>query len=142
MIRALEVPVVRDLMTATPAVIDGNEDTLAARSLMDEHGVRHLPVLVDGELFGVVSERDLRAARAFLDAAPGEIGPPVSAVCSRGPYVVGPDAAIDDVAIEVANRRLGAAIVVEDGAVVGIVTTVDLCRELARLVGRLRTASA
>jgi acetoin utilization protein AcuB len=134
------IPTASDVMTPAPKVIDGTIDSLSARALMDEHGIRHLPVMVDGQLVGVLSERDLRAARAFLDSAPGEVGPPVSALCSHDPYVAPLDAPIDELAIEMANRRLGAAIVVKGTDVAGIVTTVDLCRELARLVGRMRTS--
>ena len=135
---AAKIPTARSAMTSAPTVIDGNEDTLSARSMMEDKGVRHLPVMLGDQLYGVLSDRDLRAARAFLDCTPGHDGPPVSALCSRDPYVVRPDDPIDDVAIEMANRRLGAAVVVEGTTVVGIVTTVDLCRELAKIVGQLR----
>ena len=40
-----------------------------------------------------------------------------------------------------ANRRLGTALVSEGTRLVGIVSTVDLCRALAKIVGRLRATS-
>lgn len=138
----MEIPPVRDLMTPAPRVVDAMEDCKTARALMGQFGVRHLPVMKDGELFGVLSERDLRGVEAFLSGSPGEIGPPVMAVCGREPFVVGPDDALDQTAIEMANRRLGAALVADGERLVGIVTTVDLCRELAKLLGRLKTATS
>ena len=135
----MKIPSIRDVMTPAPRAVDAMEDSLTAAALMEQYGVRHLPVIDHGELFGIVSERDLRGARAVLTGAPGEIGPPVRALCSRLPYTAGPDDPLDAVATEMANRRLGATLVVAGTKLVGIVTTVDLCRELARIVARLRS---
>lgn len=137
----MDVPDVRSVMTPAPRAVDSLEDSLTALALMEQHGVRHLPVVDKGELFGIVSERDLRGVRAALSGARGEVGPPVRAVCSRAPYVVSPDDPLDEVATEMANRRLGTALVSEGPRLVGIVSTVDLCRALAKLVGRLRAAT-
>ena len=135
----MDLSAVRSVMTPAPKVVDAETDMRTAWALMEQLGVRHLPVVHKGDLTGIVSERDLRGARAVLASCPGELGPPVLALCSRDLYVVQPDDPIDDVATQMANRRLGAAVVVEGEMVVGIITTTDLCRELARLVGRQRT---
>ena len=138
----MDVPDVRSVMTPAPRAVDSMEDSLTALALMEQYGVRHLPVIEKGDLVGIVSERDLRGVRAALSGAKGEIGPPVRALCSRGPFVASPNDALDVVATEMANRRLGAALVTEGEKLVGIVTTVDLCRVLASLVGRLRADAA
>jgi len=137
----MDVPSVRSVMTPAPRAVDSMEDSLTALALMEQHGVRHLPVIDKGDLFGIVSERDLVGVRAALSGARGEVGPPVRALCSRTPYVVSPDDALDAVATEMANRRLGTALVSEGPRLVGIVSTVDLCRALAQLVGRMRAES-
>lgn len=46
-------------MTPQPLTIGRNEPLVTAHRLMNEHGVRHLPVLEHGELIGIVSQRDL-----------------------------------------------------------------------------------
>lgn len=136
---AMKTPTVRDIMTPAPRVVDATEDTRTARALMEQYGVRHLPVLHHGKLIGILSERDARAALAYLEHAPGELGPPVLAVCAQPPLVVDPDDPLDQVATQMANHRVGSALVVQRDRLVGIVSTVDLCRELAALIGRLRS---
>lgn len=130
---------VREIMTLAPRVIDAGADSAEAVTLMDELGVRHLPV-VDGEgkLIGILSERDLRRARALLDSAPGELGPSVEALCSCELLTVGPDDPLDDAATAMAEQKVGSAVVIDDGEIVGIVTCVDMCRCVAELVAKLR----
>lgn len=52
---------VADWMTHDPATIDADADIGTARDLMLERGFRHLPVLEDGAVVGIVSLRDLSA---------------------------------------------------------------------------------
>jgi acetoin utilization protein AcuB len=53
-------------------------------------------------------------------------------------YAVHPESPLDEVASEMASKKYGSAVVLQNGKVVGIVTTVDLCRALAELLhGRL-----
>lgn len=47
-----------EVMTADPDTIDGNETAITALGRMSEGGYRHLPVLRDGRLVGIVSRRD------------------------------------------------------------------------------------
>lgn len=125
-------------MTPAPRVVDALEDTFTARALMNHFGIRHLPVVKDGELFGILSERDIRQIRAYLDPNPGEVGPPVSEVCSRELVVVPLDTPVGEAAELIATRRVGSALVVEGTKLRGIVTTVDLCRALGRLVSQFQ----
>lgn len=46
-------------MTSDPLTIDPDEEASEAASMMAEHGIRHLPVLEDGQVIGVLSARDL-----------------------------------------------------------------------------------
>src|SRR2546426_9196882 len=51
---------VRDLMTPAPLSVSPNTPVNEARALMQRHRIRHLPVLEDGRLVGIVSDRDIR----------------------------------------------------------------------------------
>ncbi|OAI49951.1 serine/threonine protein phosphatase [Planctomycetaceae bacterium SCGC AG-212-F19] len=55
---------VRDWMTPRPQTIQAQDSWEAAMALMDRLHVRHLPVLQDGKLVGILSARDLLARRA------------------------------------------------------------------------------
>jgi CBS domain-containing protein len=51
-----------DCMTPGAYVVVPHENASRAKSLMREHGIRHLPVMEDGKLVGIVSDRDLAEA--------------------------------------------------------------------------------
>jgi acetoin utilization protein AcuB len=135
-------PTVRSLMTPAPEVVSAQADTASALARMKALGIRHLPVMDRDRLVGVLSERDLRGVRAFLDQMPGELGPTVGELCSRDLLVVGPDDPLDEVATAMADRRVGSALVVDGTDLVGILTCVDLCWGLTKLVSQLRAAAS
>jgi CBS domain-containing protein len=60
---------VSDWMTRHPETIDADDTTAHAASLMIHGGFRHLPVLEDGQVAGIVSIRDLMRV-ALEDSAP------------------------------------------------------------------------
>ena len=47
-------------MTPFPYAIGVEEPIMAARKLMLEHHVRHLPVICNGELAGIITDRDIK----------------------------------------------------------------------------------
>ena len=56
------------------------------------------------------------------------------------PYAVSPDAPLDEVTSEMAEKRYGCTVVVQNQKVVGIFTTVDACQALSELLhSRLRS---
>jgi CBS domain-containing protein len=60
---------VREWMTRHPETIDGSEATGQAAALMIHGGFRHLPVVEDGKIAGIVSIRDLMRV-TLEDSAP------------------------------------------------------------------------
>ena len=119
-------------MTPTPHSISTRQTLAEAHQVMRERGVRHLPVLEEGRLVGVVSQRDLYLLETLrgVDAAREQ----VEEAMSGEPYVVAPDAPVDDVAEAMAVHRHGSALVVEASRVVGIFTSTDALRALVRLL--------
>ncbi len=57
---------VADVMQSRVVTIPSQTALLVAKRVMQEHGVRHVPVVDDGRLLGIVSSRDL--ARAWVAA--------------------------------------------------------------------------
>jgi acetoin utilization protein AcuB len=119
-------------MTRHPHTIGVDQPLGLAHRMLRQNGLRHLPVLDDGRLVGVLSERDLAlleaSRRLDLDKAT------VDKAMVAPAYCVAPDASLVDVVREMATRRIGSAIVVEEGRVVGIFTTVDALSALAHLL--------
>jgi acetoin utilization protein AcuB len=119
-------------MTASPQTIGEDQPMALAHQLMREHRVRHLPVLRGSKVVGVVSDRDLNTIETLADVDPRRVH--VSEAMSPEPYVVSPDAALDEVVSTMADKKYGSVIVTQNDKVVGIFTTVDACRAFADLL--------
>ncbi len=129
-------PNVARFMSATPVVVEQERTLAEAHDLMRRHGIRHLPVLDRGRLVGVVSQRDLYLLETLrgVDIATERVAEAMTA----DPFTTSPDAPLDAVAAEMADHKYGCAVVMEDGGVVGVFTTVDALRALATLLRRAR----
>jgi acetoin utilization protein AcuB len=130
------IPTVQKYMTTSPHTV-GTDQTLShAHAVLREHRIRHLPVLRGGELVGMLTERDLALIESLKDVAPNTVT--VEDAMSTGIYRVSPDSPLDEVVEEMAAKKYGSAVVVQNGKVVGIFTTVDVCVALSELLkGRL-----
>src|SRR5512136_2502478 len=64
----MEKTTVRDIMTSPAIVITPDTSVPVASALMREHGIRHLPVVENGRLVGIVSRGDLREASISASA--------------------------------------------------------------------------
>jgi acetoin utilization protein AcuB len=121
-------------MTPTPHTISARQTLAEAHQAMRERGVRHLPVVVDGKVVGVVSQRDLYLLETLRGVDVGrEL---VEEAMSDEPFVVAPDASLDEVAESMANSKHGSALVVDGAMLVGIFTSTDALRALVTLVRR------
>jgi acetoin utilization protein AcuB len=123
---------IRDAMTAGPVTVDRRTTLAEALKIMEERGFRHLPVVDDKKLIGLVSERELRALENMQGF--NSAGCTVEDFSLVPPYAVAPGALVREVAAEMADRKLGSAAVVEAGEIVGVFTTIDALRLLARLL--------
>jgi CBS domain-containing protein len=125
---------VANVMTPFPYAVDAREDLRTAYAMMHEHGIRHLPVMREGKLEGIVSARELEVAIEVIAERDPDVQLPVWAICKRDPYTVELDVSIADVADAMADQQLGSVLVTRKGKLAGIITTVDICRAFAQLV--------
>jgi CBS domain-containing protein len=128
------IPHVVAVMTPFPHAVSAEDTVATAAAMMEQHGIHHLPVLKDGALAGILSQRDVFLATDVLDDSPDRLDKPVWAICTRGVYTVEVDERVDLVADHMANEHIGSAIVTRKGKLAGIVTTSDLCRAYAALL--------
>lgn len=123
---------IRPFMTPAPHTISTRQTLAEAHQAMRDRGVRHLPVVEEGKLVGVVSQRDLYLLETLRGVDVGrEL---VEEAMSDEPYVVAPDSSLEEVAEAMANRKHGSALVVENATVVGIFTSTDALRALVALL--------
>lgn len=124
---------VADYMTAEPHWIGLRENLAFAAQRMRDLRVHHLPVLQDGVLRGVLSERDVQLVRS-LELDPREVG--VEEAMSIEPYTVSPNTPLARVARIMAAHKYGCAVVIQRGKVVGILTATDAMRALAETLDK------
>jgi acetoin utilization protein AcuB len=129
---------VKDSMTREVVVLSPETTAAEALAVCRERRIRHLPVLEEGRLVGIVSDRDLRsAAPALGDPARAEaLGRIlISEVMTRDVVSVRPDDPIEEAANAMRERKIGCLPVVEGGALVGILTSSDVMGALVQLMG-------
>jgi acetoin utilization protein AcuB len=124
-------PTVKIAMTTFPYTIEIDASADEAWAMMLKHHIRHLPVTNDGQLVGIVTERDLRLVLR-PGGKPGEIS--LRSTCETDAYIVDDDTPLAVVARNLAERQLGSALVARHGKLVGILTASDACRHLADLL--------
>jgi len=128
------MPSIKAVMTPFPYAVQLEDPVSVAQSVMEEHDVRHVPVVHEGRLHGVVTHRDLAGlvSRALPSGDRRWIR--VRQVCVPDPYVVEDSQPLDGVLDAMVERHIGSAIVVRHGKLVGIFTPSDGCRVLRDLL--------
>jgi acetoin utilization protein AcuB len=125
----------RACMTPSPHTIGADQPLRVAVEVMRAHRIRHLPVLSDGKLVGLLSQRDLDVALAF----PGDSQSlKIEDVMAPDPLRLSPDSSLEWVVMEMAEHKFGSIVVVERNKVVGVFTTVDALRALQQLLRERR----
>lgn len=119
-------------MSTAPATIEPAKSLNDAHELMRTRRIHHLPVTHAGHLVGMVTARDLALVETLPGVDPAEV--PVEEAMSQDVYVVSPDSPLRLALAEMAERKLGSAVVMDHGQVVGVFTATDACRVLSLLL--------
>jgi acetoin utilization protein AcuB len=128
---AKTIPQISKYMTLTPTAINSESTLVEAMDVMTEKKIRHLPVIKSGNIFGLISDRDIRSICSYAGANPKLIK--VGDVCSDVLYKTTPSAPLNEVAAEMADQKLGSALVIDNGHLVGIFTATDACLALKEI---------
>ncbi|HEX5960567.1 MAG TPA: CBS domain-containing protein [Rhodanobacteraceae bacterium] len=124
----LNVPV-EAFTTPDPVMVPDTASIDEMFKLMEKHGVRHLPIVRDGGVVGVVSERDLRVARSLSAERRNQVA--ARDIMATDPVSVLADAPLDEVAFNMSERKIGSVLVYEEGGVyLGIFTVTDALNAL------------
>lgn len=123
------IPKLSKYMTTTPYAINVESTLSEAMEMMTDKKIRHLPVMKGGKVFGLISDRDLKSIFAFSGTNPKVLK--VGDVCTDEPYLTKPEALLNEVASEMAARKVGSALIMDNGKLVGIFTATDACQALS-----------
>jgi len=129
---------VRELMTAKPITVDPETPMLEARQRMVEKRIRHLVVVENARVVGIVTDRDIRLnlPSPATSLSVWEINYllaqlTVGGVMSAAVIVVDPDRPVAEAARIMMDHKIGALPVVDKGRLVGIITESDFVRAMA-----------
>ena len=126
------IPAIRKYMTTSPTAAHPGDTLAAAHAVMRTLKIRHLPVCEGDQVVGMLSDGDLLRAESLHDADPTRIK--ASDVMTPSPYTVSPDAPLDEVVQEMARKKYGSAVVVDNRKVVGVFTATDALGAFAELL--------
>jgi acetoin utilization protein AcuB len=124
---------VRRLMSAPARTVSEHAPLAEALQVMRSGRLHHLPVVRDGHVVGVLSERDF-LLRLHPDS-PRALTGCVREAMTPAVHAVAPSASLEEAAATLLTNEIGCVPVVEDGALVGILTTRDVLRHVARRRG-------
>ena len=112
----------RDLCTIRP-----DAHVIDALKLMAEKNIGALPVVEDGELVGIVSERDY--ARKVILKGKSSHDTPVREIMTEGVICVKPASTVEECMALMTDRHIRHLPVMDDGKLLGILSIGDLVKE-------------
>ncbi len=131
--------VVRDLMSTELVTLREDESLDMASEMMELIRVRHLPVVNEGRIVGLVTHRDLLSAQvsSLAELSKHEAKAinsriPVTRIMTREILTIGPDHPAVEAASVMAERKIGCLPVVEEGKLVGLITEADFLHLVIR----------
>ena len=116
-------------MTKKPVTVGPNDTLAAARAKMEAGKFRRIPVLDGNKLVGILTDRDMRQHAGLLEKIK------VDAVMTPKVVTVASSTPIERATRLLLRYKIGGLPVVDDGKLVGIITSTDLLKALVHLVG-------
>jgi acetoin utilization protein AcuB len=116
-------------MTRDPVTIDPDDLLSTAKAKMATGRFRRLPVARAGALLGIITERDLRVHTGHL----GQVK--VNGAMTDKIITIGPEATVEEAAQMLLQRQIGGLPVVENGALIGVITTNDIIKAFLDVMG-------
>ena len=124
-----------ELMTAEVVTVSEETPLSVALGIMQEHDIRHLPVVRGKRLVGMLSDRDLSGLglrlavdMETLERLESKLRATVKSAMSSHLVTVHPSSDLGEIIDRLVEERIGAVPVVEEDELVGIVSYVDVLR--------------
>lgn len=127
--------IVGDLMTRDVVTLKETQNLAKADELLRLHRIRHLPVVRQHKLVGLITHRDLLKAAAIRGVDPSEMPMWAADIMTREVSTVRPDTSLRDAVKLMLQHKYGCLPVVDDSdTLLGILTEADLVRYAQHLV--------
>lgn len=130
-------------MTPNPVTVSSVATIADASELMRTHNFRRLPVVDNGKLVGIVTDRDLREVQpspatslSIFELNYLLAKMKVKEVMRKNVITITENATIEEAALAMYNHRIGGLVVVDDhGVVVGVLTETDIFKTFVDVMG-------
>lgn len=139
---------VRERMTVNPVTTAENTPVFEASDLMRKHNISRLPVTRDGQLVGIVTEEDLLkvSPSSATTLSVWELNYVLSKLqvkeaMTKNPLTIDPEATVEEAAVLMRDKNVGALPVVENGKLVGIITESNIFDAFIDLMGLKQTGT-
>ena len=121
---------VSDIMRSPVYIAGPHESVLRARNLMLRHKISRIPIIHEGSLIGIVTEKDigyrlLNIRGISIDKMDQVL---LSTIMTPDPIYVAPDCYVRDATALMMSQQISSIIVLMQGTVFGMVTKTDLLR--------------
>jgi acetoin utilization protein AcuB len=126
---------VRAKMTSNPVTVTPQDTVANAQERMRTGGFRRLPVVQDGTLVGIVTDRDIRLYEGLEEHTK------VRAVMTAHPVTVSPQSTVEDATQLMLKHKVGGLPVLDKQKLVGIITTSDILQAFLEGTGAIHEAS-
>ncbi len=126
---------INEIMHKNPFTVQSSTTLCDAYKLMNEKHIRHLPVLEEETLVGIITDRDLRLATSRLAETPFDPSALVREVMISPVETTYPTNPVEVATQLMREKKIGCLPVLENEKLVGIITAVDLLDALLKLTG-------
>jgi acetoin utilization protein AcuB len=127
--------IVEKHMTKEPITVEPEDLLIRASHKMQTGGFRHLPVVSEGRLVGIITDRDLREHHGILEHTK------INDVMTKKPVTTTPAATLEEAAQILLERQIGGLPVVANGRLVGIISTSDIIKAFLEVMGAAQGGS-
>lgn len=130
--KRINVPV-EEFTTPNPIVADEETHLNELLQKMKQHEIRHIPIVREKQVVGIVSDRDLHIASALNPSNEKTIL--AKNIMSTDPFTMPSSATLDEVAYEMSKQKIGSTIINdENGEFLGLFTSTDALNALIEII--------
>ena len=130
---------VADVMTRNVITIDASAKLRDAAQTMVKYGIRRLPIMEDGRIWGMITAKDIvrfiGSHDVFRYVETGSVeealSAPVKLIGLSGYVTISPDADVGEAATLMKEKNVSSLLVVENGELKGIITERDILYAVA-----------
>lgn len=127
--------IINEIMKKDVVYVSPGTKLNEAYILLQENNIRHLPVIENQKLVGIISDRDLRFVTSKLSENPFDPGSEIKNIMNHPVKTVHPSDPVETATQIMRENKIGCLPVVEENRLVGIVTNTDLLDALLLLTG-------